>query len=76
VSKKASELADDIREKYETSDHPAVHKVEVSGWGWGLRKARIKACPTWVQGWPHQSPSTCKAYRHCRLGRGVALSSV
>jgi hypothetical protein len=30
VTKKASELADDIREKYETSDHPAVHKVEVS----------------------------------------------
>lgn len=29
VYKKGAELADDIREKYETSDHPAVHKVEV-----------------------------------------------
>jgi hypothetical protein len=27
--KKGAELADDIRDKYETSDHPAVHKVEV-----------------------------------------------
>jgi import inner membrane translocase subunit TIM44 len=27
--KKGTELADDIRDKYETSDHPAVHKVEV-----------------------------------------------
>lgn len=34
--KKGAELADDIRDKYETSDHPAVHKVEVGvvelGW--------------------------------------------
>eukprot|EP00878_Enallax_costatus_P028175 GHUV01030394.1.p1 GENE.GHUV01030394.1~~GHUV01030394.1.p1 ORF type:complete len:208 (+),score=55.25 GHUV01030394.1:2-625(+) len=28
VYKKGAELAEDIREKYETSDHPAVHKVE------------------------------------------------
>jgi hypothetical protein len=30
IYKKGAELADDIRDKYETSDHPAVHKVEVS----------------------------------------------
>eukprot|EP00882_Tetradesmus_deserticola_P015798 GHRQ01016833.1.p2 GENE.GHRQ01016833.1~~GHRQ01016833.1.p2 ORF type:complete len:101 (-),score=50.63 GHRQ01016833.1:442-744(-) len=29
IFKKGAELADDIRDKYETSDHPAVHKVEV-----------------------------------------------
>jgi hypothetical protein len=29
IYKKGAELADDIRDKYETSDHPAVHKVEV-----------------------------------------------
>ncbi|KAF6258853.1 hypothetical protein COO60DRAFT_1701120 [Scenedesmus sp. NREL 46B-D3] len=28
IFKKGAELADDIRDKYETSDHPAVHKVE------------------------------------------------
>lgn len=28
VYKKGAELADDLRDKYETSDHPAVHRVE------------------------------------------------
>ncbi|KAF8055111.1 TIM44-2 [Scenedesmus sp. PABB004] len=28
VYKKGAELADDLRDRYETSDHPAVHKVE------------------------------------------------
>lgn len=29
VFKKTTEFADDLRERYETSDHPVVHKVEV-----------------------------------------------
>jgi hypothetical protein len=28
VYKKGQEIADDLRDKYETSDHPFVHKVE------------------------------------------------
>lgn len=27
--RKGAELVEDLREKYETSDHPMVHKVEV-----------------------------------------------
>lgn len=33
VYKKGAELADTLRDKYETSDHPMVHKAEVRGWG-------------------------------------------
>lgn len=29
--RKGAELVEDLREKYETSDHPMVHKVEVRG---------------------------------------------
>jgi hypothetical protein len=29
VLKKGQELADDLRDRYETSDNPVVHKVEV-----------------------------------------------
>ena len=35
VFKKGQELAEDIREKYETSDHPMVHKAEVRGYRMG-----------------------------------------
>jgi hypothetical protein len=31
VVRKGQELAEDIRDRYETSDNPMVHKVEVRG---------------------------------------------
>lgn len=34
--KKGQEMVDDLKEKYETSDHPAVHKVGGGMMGWGV----------------------------------------
>jgi import inner membrane translocase subunit TIM44 len=31
--KKGQELVEDLKDKYETSDHPVVHKVEVGRGG-------------------------------------------
>jgi hypothetical protein len=48
IYKKGAELADDIRDKYETSDHPAVHKVEVRQQQLGvLFHVWLIACALW-----------------------------
>jgi hypothetical protein len=47
VVRRAGEVAEDIRDRYETLDHPVVHKVEVSGEDGGRCTLQTVCCCAW-----------------------------
>lgn len=75
LMRKGAELADELRDKYETSDHPAVHKVEVraaAGRRRGRRQSSRAAAGRQHTPGPAAAAAAC---RGCRLAPAADCSS-